>query len=264
MRHAKKLQISYRSIDELKPFPKNPRLHSRQQIAQIARSIEEFSFNIPIIVDAEGTVICGHGRLLAAQKLGWREVPTACLDHLSRAQVLAFRIADNKLTENARWDDELLTENLREISIASPDLDLEITGFETPEIDLLLGEVPKPARASDPGDVLPPISDTPAICRQYDVWNLGRHRLIVGNALEPSVFSGLMNGRLAAAVCGPALQCLRRTRSSLEAASSGSAVPITHRPSVTPRSSRIRFKAGRRISSHTCFRRASIDRSTMS
>src|SRR4051794_16599536 len=114
------LHISNRAIDALKPFAKNPREHGRQQIAQIARSIGEFGFNVPIIADGDGNVICGHGRLLAAKKLGWTEVPTVRLDHLSEAQVLAFRITDNKLTENACWDQKLLAENLREIALINP------------------------------------------------------------------------------------------------------------------------------------------------
>jgi ParB-like chromosome segregation protein Spo0J len=96
-----KLAVVDRLIGELKPDPANPRLHSKKQIRQIANSIEAFGFNVPVLVDAELNVIAGHGRLLAARELGWSEVPTLCLDHLTPAQARAFAIADNRLTEIA-------------------------------------------------------------------------------------------------------------------------------------------------------------------
>ena len=95
------LKVIYRPIEELKLDPVNPRLHSKKQIRQIARSIETFGFNVPVLVDAELNVIAGHGRLLACRELGWSEVPTLCLDHLTPAQARAFGIADNRLTEIA-------------------------------------------------------------------------------------------------------------------------------------------------------------------
>ena len=102
------LEVIYCRIDELKPNPANPRRHSRKQIRQIANSIQAFGFNVPVLVDTELNVISGHGRLLACRELGWTEVPTLCLDHLSPAQARAFMIADNRLTEIATWDDRLL------------------------------------------------------------------------------------------------------------------------------------------------------------
>jgi ParB-like chromosome segregation protein Spo0J len=105
---AGKLTVVYQPIAELTPDPKNPRLHSRRQVRQIARSIETFGFNVPILVDRDHKVIAGHGRLLAARELGWSEVPTIQLEHLTEAQVKAFMIADNRLTEIGVWDDRLL------------------------------------------------------------------------------------------------------------------------------------------------------------
>ncbi len=105
---AKPLKVIYRAIEELNRDPANPRLHSKKQIRQIANSIKIFGFNVPILVDRHGNVICGHGRLLAARELGIAEVPTLCLDHLTPAQARAFMIADNRLTEIATWDDQLL------------------------------------------------------------------------------------------------------------------------------------------------------------
>lgn len=113
----------------LKPDPANPRRHSKKQIKQIAESIRVFGFNVPILIDRDGNLIAGHGRLLACRELGMDEVPTLCLEHLAPAQARAFRIADNKLTENATWDDRLLAEQLRDLSLSGLDFDIEVTGF---------------------------------------------------------------------------------------------------------------------------------------
>ena len=96
-----RIEIAYRSIAELKLDPNNPRSHSPRQVRQIARSIETFGFNVPVLIDAAGKLIAGHGRVMACQRLGWREVPTICLDHLTEAQARAFMLAANKLTENS-------------------------------------------------------------------------------------------------------------------------------------------------------------------
>src|SRR6516162_9091338 len=104
------LKIVYRPIGELKPDPTNPRRHSKKQIRQIANSIKAFDFNVPILVDRDGNVIAGHGRLLACQELGITEVLTLCLEHLTPAQIRAFTIADNRLTEISTWDDRLLAQ----------------------------------------------------------------------------------------------------------------------------------------------------------
>lgn len=104
------MDVTYRPFRELRLDPKNPRSHSPRQIRQIARSIEEFGFNVPVLVDATLKVIAGHGRVLACQQLGWNEVPTIALEHLTAAQAKAFAIADNRLTENSRWDERLLAE----------------------------------------------------------------------------------------------------------------------------------------------------------
>ena len=113
------VKIIYRPISQLKLDPKNPRAHNPKQIRQIARSIETFGFNVPVLVDANGKVIAGHGRIMACQQLGRTEVPTICLDHLSEAQARAFMIADNRLTENSVWDDRLLAEQLKELSVST-------------------------------------------------------------------------------------------------------------------------------------------------
>src|SRR6516162_10773121 len=117
------LEIIFRSRAELKPDPANPRQHSKKQIKQIAKSIKEFGFNVPVLVDTELKVLAGHGRVLACREAGIDEVPTVCLEHLTPAQARAFMIADNKLAENATWDDRLLAEQLRDLSLSDLDFD---------------------------------------------------------------------------------------------------------------------------------------------
>jgi hypothetical protein len=113
------IRIVSRQIAELELDPRNPRAHSPGQIRQIARSIEAFGFNVPVLVDAKRKVIAGHGRIMACKLLGWSEVPTIALEHLSEAQAKAFMIADNRLTENSVWDDRLLAEQLKALAILS-------------------------------------------------------------------------------------------------------------------------------------------------
>ena len=125
---ATRMLIVYRAIDALTPDPANPRCHSRKQIRQIAESIRVFGFNVPILIDREGKIIAGHDRLLACRELGITEVPTLCLDHLTQAQARAFMIADNRLTEIASWDDQLLAQQLKELSLSGLDLRLPRIG----------------------------------------------------------------------------------------------------------------------------------------
>jgi DNA modification methylase len=195
------LSIVCRQIDELKPNPANPRHHSKKQIQQIAASIDAFGFNVPILIDRKGNVVAGHGRLWACRELGWTEVPTLCLDHLSPEQARAFMIADNKLTENADWNDRLLAQQLKDLSVLGLDFSLEITGFEMGEIDLRIAsleDVPEPD--ADPADILPEAIAGPPISRIGDLWELGRHRVLCGNALDPAAFAVLMGEERAAIV----------------------------------------------------------------
>jgi len=193
--------VVYRGRGELKPDPANPRRHSKKQVRQIADSIRVFGFNVPVLIDRDGNVIAGHGRLLAAEQLGWSEVPTLCLDHLTAAQARAFRIADNKLTENAEWDDRLLAQQLKDLSLIGLDFSLELTGFEMAEIDLRilsLDDTPEPA--DDPADALPAVSPGPAISKLGDAWLLGRHRVVCGNTLDPNAVAALIGAERAAMV----------------------------------------------------------------
>jgi DNA modification methylase len=198
---APRISIVYRAIDQLKPDPANPRLHSKKQIRQIANSIETFGFNVPVLVDAELNVIAGHGRLLACRELGWSEVPTLCLDHLTPAQARAFMIADNRLTEIATWNDRLLAQQLRDLTVAGVDFDIEVTGFEIGEIDLRIASLDgMPEQDDDPADAVPDVSAEASISQIGDLWLLGRHRVLCGNALDPEAFATLMGEERAAMV----------------------------------------------------------------
>jgi DNA modification methylase len=196
------LTVVYRRIDALKPDPANPRLHSKKQIRQIAHSIETFGFNVPVLVDAELKVIAGHGRLLACGELGRTEVPTLCLDHLTPAQARAFMIADNRLTEIASWDDKLLAEQLKDLSLLGLDFSIEVTGFEIGEIDLRIAalEDMREQADDDPADAVPELPTRPPLSKIGDVWLLGRHRVMCGNALDAAAFAALMGEERAAMV----------------------------------------------------------------
>jgi hypothetical protein len=168
---------------------------------QIAESIKVFGFNVPILVDREDNVIAGHGWLLACRELGIDEVPTLRLDHLTAAQARAFRIADNKLTENATWDERLLGEQLRDLSLSGLDFDIEVTGFEMGEIDLLIQSLEDtPTAGSDPADILPEVAAGSPVSKIGDLWLLGRHRVLCGNALDPVAFTALMGEQRGAMV----------------------------------------------------------------
>jgi DNA modification methylase len=196
---SRRIAIRYRPISELKLDPANPRIHSKKQIGQIAASITAFGFNVPVLTDAHANVVAGHGRILACLELGWTEVPTICLEHLSVAQARAFLIADNKLTENASWDEQLLAEQLQDLCKAELDFSIEATGFDMGEIDLLIENLaPASLDEDDPADRLP--STGPAVTQPGDLWHAGPHRVLCGNALHPNSYTTLMAGRSAAVV----------------------------------------------------------------
>jgi len=197
---SRRIAVRYRAIAELELDPANPRLHSKKQVRQIAASIAAFGFNVPILVDAQSKVVAGHGRILACLELGLIEVPTICLDHLSAVQAKAFLIADNRLTENASWDEPLLAQQLKELCLAELDFGIEATGFEMAEIDMLIENLsPAPVGEDDPADALPPPGG-PAVTQTGDLWLLGSHRLLCANALEQSAYTALMGERKAAMV----------------------------------------------------------------
>jgi DNA modification methylase len=173
---------------DLVPYARNARTHSDTQVAQIAASIREFGFTNPILVDGERGVIAGHGRLLAARKLGMTEVPTLELSHLTPAQRRAYVLADNKLALNAGWDDEMLRLELGELRDAG--FDLGLTGFDPDEIGTLL--IDATDGLTDPDEV-PEVPETP-VSRLGDVWVLGRHRLVCGDSTDAAVVAAVLAG----------------------------------------------------------------------
>jgi hypothetical protein len=200
-RRKQRLEIVYRAIEEIKPDPANARQHSRKQIRQLASSIATFGFNVPVLVDAELNAIAGHCRLASCHALGLAEVPTLCLDHLSRAQARAFMIADNRLTEIASWDDRLLAQQLKDLSLAGLDFSLEVTGFEMAEIDLRIESLEHPPEADDdPADALPGLLANPPFSKIGDLWTLGNNRVLCGSALDAAAFATLMGDERAATI----------------------------------------------------------------
>jgi ParB-like nuclease domain len=184
---APRLTVVWRRIEALRPDPANPRSHGPRQIRQLACSISAFGFNVPILVDRSLRIIAGHGRLLAAQELGWTEVPTILLDHLSEEKTRAFTIADNRLAEGAAWNDRLLNLQLKELALAELDFAIDATGFEFGEIELRIGAAPSGARfrkrrpTSAPRG---PSGSAPAVARGGDWWLLDRHRVGCGDCAD--------------------------------------------------------------------------------
>jgi DNA modification methylase len=198
---VRRVEITYRQVRELGLDPKNPRTHTPRQIRQIARSIDQFGFNVPVLVDATLKVIAGHGRVMACQQLGWSEVPTIALEHLSDAQAKAFAIADNRLTENSKWDERLLAQQLQELSLLDLDFNLEVTGFDMGEIDLRIeGLVAQPEDDDDPADVLPEPQTGSSVTRPGDLWLLDRHRVYCASAVEEASYGAIMQDEKAAMV----------------------------------------------------------------
>lgn len=186
---------SFKPITGLQPDPRNARLHSKQQIRQIARSIQSFGFNVPVIVDSNNKILCGHGRVEAAKSLGLDQIPIIQLDHLTEAQARAFAIADNRLTENAAWNEQLLGEIFSELSVLDLDFSLEDTGFSMGEIDLRI-EGLNASEKTISADTLPqPLHQV--VSQPGDLWLLGKHRILCGSALEAGSFGMLMQGKKA-------------------------------------------------------------------
>ncbi len=193
------LSITYRPIESLTPHKGNPRTHSKAQIRQIAKIISAVGFTNPILVTRDGEVLAGHGRLEAAKQLGMADVPTITLDDMTPAQKRAYVIADNKIAENAGWDREALRLELEYVIDIDPDFDITLTGFETAEIDLLIGEGAD--GEPDPFDkIADPPNDAVPISRPGDLWQIGPHRLLCGDALDPAAYGTLMGDEKAQAV----------------------------------------------------------------
>ena len=187
-----KTHIEHRTIASLTPWANNARTHSKKQVRQIADSIGQFGFTNPVLIDEDGVILAGHGRVEGAKLLGMAEVPCLRLDHMSAAQKRAYVLADNKLALNAGWDEDLLAAELGALMSSDLEFDIGVTGFSIPEIDALL-ETVAPEEPGDPAEDIHP-GDAPARVRSGDVWQLGPHRLICGDALDPDVAALLMEG----------------------------------------------------------------------
>jgi DNA modification methylase len=192
-----RIAVTYRPPAELMLASVSPRVHTPRQIKQIARSISVFGFLIPVIIDETGRVLVGAGRLMAAMELGFAEVPTVQVTHLSESQKKAFTIADSRLSEIAKWDDRVLAEQLRELSVVNLDFDIAVTGFDMGEIDLRIESLNLDLDGSDPADVLPAAEAGTPVTQTGDLWRLGRHRVLCGDALEPTTYATLMRGKKA-------------------------------------------------------------------
>jgi DNA modification methylase len=177
--------------DKLIPYARNARTHSDAQVAQIAASIAEFGFTNPILAGSDGVIVAGHGRLAAAQKLGLASVPVVVLDHLTATQRRALVIADNRIAENAEWDEAMLRVELADLQDEGFDLDL--TGFDADALaELMAGDEPVNDGQTDE-DAVPEVGETP-VSRSGDVWHLGPHRLLCGDATVAASYDALLEG----------------------------------------------------------------------
>jgi len=186
------MKVKITPVRELRPYAANARTHSKKQVKQIARSIAKFGFCNPVLIDDTKQIIAGHGRVEAAKLLGIDAVPTCQLAHLSETDKRAYILADNKLAEKAGWDKELLAIELQ--GLIELDVDIELTGFDTSEIDIIL-ENAREANGdpSGPEDEVPN-SLGPAVTQTGDLWLLGTHRLLCGDARDQAAYERLLEG----------------------------------------------------------------------
>jgi len=183
-------QVQLWPTNRLVPYARNPRTHSEEQVLQIAASIAEFGFTNPILVDTKAGIIAGHGRLLAARKLGLPEVPVIVLDHLSETQKRAYVIADNRLALNAGWDEELLSAELAELEREK--FDVELTGFSDAELEVLLADEKGAESAETPEEI--PEAPAVAVTQPGDLWMIGAHRLLCGDCRDRDSVLRLFEG----------------------------------------------------------------------
>lgn len=183
------IQIEYRETASLIPYANNSRTHSDEQVNQVASSIKEFGFTNPVLIDEQGGIIAGHGRVMAAKKLGLTEVPTITLAGLTKAQVKAYVIADNQLALNSGWDLDAL--KLEVESLSEMEFDISLLGFDEDFLDGLLGEEPVDGLTDE--DEVPELPDDP-VTVLGDVWHLGNHRLMCGDSTSIDAVDKLMNG----------------------------------------------------------------------
>ncbi len=184
------LKVEMLPVSALKPNAHNPRTHTKHQLRQLAKSIKQFGWTNPILIDDQRVVIAGHGRLKAGLALGIDLVPTICIKDMSSAQKRAYVLADNKLAENAGWDEELLALELQGLLEMDPDFEITATGFEMGEIDVLIRGIED---EDSEEDELPPVDPgAPPVTQPGDLWQLNRHRLLCADTTQPLSFECLM------------------------------------------------------------------------
>lgn len=183
-----------RAPADLKSWPGNPRTHNDKQLAKLKASIRKFGFTVPPLIDETSTILSGHGRVLAALELGLEMIPVRIIAGLTESQKRAYVIADNKLAQLSGWDANLLKQEF--LLLGDSDLEIELTGFSTAEVDLLL-DIPDESGSTDPDDALPEELPQLPVSRPGDLWLLGNHRLLCGNALQVEILEALMQGVLA-------------------------------------------------------------------
>ena len=188
------MKIENLTLDALIPYARNSRTHSDEQVAQVAASIREFGFTNPVLIDADGGIIAGHGRVMAARKLGLADVPCIRLAHLTDAQKRAYIIADNKLALNAGWDDKMLALEFQDLQ--GMGFDLELTGFGMDDIDELLAELDATPEGNTDADETPAVQ-AEVISQPGDIWLLGKHRIMCGDSTSIDAVNLLMNGKKA-------------------------------------------------------------------
>jgi DNA modification methylase len=185
-------KIEWRSVETLIPYAKNARTHSDEQVAQIAGSIKEFGFNNPVLVDKENSVIAGHGRLMAARKLGMDKVPVVELEHLTESQRKAYVLADNRIALNSGWDTSMLSLELQDLK---DDIDLSLLGFDPDELNALLNPIEETEGLTDE-DAVPDVPDEPKT-KLGDIYILGNHRLMCGDSTSIDAVEKLLEGQKA-------------------------------------------------------------------
>ena len=188
------LNIEYVDIDLVKPSDKNPRTHTKEQVQQIADSMCKFGWVNPILVDENYEIIAGHGRLMAGKLLGYTKVPIAKLCHLSEKEKLGLLVADNRITENAGWDDEKLQEVMQQLH--DENFDLSVLGFTNKELEKFRAEFDSEIEAAAIEDIVPEQTEK-VISKQGDIWILGEHRLLCGDACIAENYDKLMKGEMA-------------------------------------------------------------------
>ncbi len=197
MSKKENLKIEYADISLLKKYERNVKIHTKQQVAKLVQSMKTFGVVTPILVDKEYEVIAGHGRLEALKELGYSKVPILKLEHLTEAQVKAYRLADNRIAEDAEYDKQLLKIELEELSL-SDEFVITDTGFNIAEVDeIIIDDYTTEQSEPDKADDIDNLIDIPAKVKYGDIWLLGNHKILCGNALMPESYENLLKGEKA-------------------------------------------------------------------